>query len=148
MLLLSMTAVALSGCNAAYLHNESLAKKTAGVHADFGKITLGDVFQQQEKYLSAFALDEDAAVADYATALRDQTLANLIRPDPLDSSKLSAVARLRDRIDGDLLLVYGSADLDEPKLRRLTVLAERRQVFLVTRSDAENDYQQALAEFL
>lgn len=98
----SVVVLILSGCQGAYLHNSSLESRTAAVNADLAKVSVDEVFAEQAKILGAFAADEAAEAAAFTAVLRDQTITDLIQPEPLDSSKATAAERLRDRVDEDL----------------------------------------------
>jgi hypothetical protein len=143
---LVLIAPGASGCAKLYIHDSARERETAAAREQLDQLSLGDTFTRQEQILLAFATDEDAAVADYAAALRDQTLTQLIRPDPLDSSSEAGVTRLLKQVNGDLRTLHGTDVIDDRMLGDLAVLPQRRTLFNQHLERAQQDYVAATAE--
>jgi len=100
----------LSGCASLYVHDAGVEKATAGAKADFEKLKLSELFDNEAAYLDTLEKDEIAAVRAAGGAQRDaQILLFLHGNDTEDGRGL-----LASRIDRYLTTLVGSSDRVRP----------------------------------
>jgi len=106
----------MTGCSSLYLHDASIEKSTALAKADFDKLKVDAVFDNEATYLDTLEKEETSAVRDRGAALRDHSiLLSLQGNDKMDGRTL-----LLGRIDGYLKYLTGKSDrVSDKKLWRI-----------------------------
>jgi hypothetical protein len=108
MLLLAATLPFVAGCGV-YLHDAQLQSTTAEAKTTFDSLGTPQLFAAQRQNLMTAGQQEDAAVAAYAVALRNETVLTLLRPSGRVAVGVDPVTRLRDRVRDELAFVYRAA---------------------------------------
>ncbi len=105
-----------TGCSSLYIHDAAVQKSTASASAEFDKLKLDGVFNNESQYLANLEKEELGAVRSQGAAQRDSEILLFLRGnEKVDGRTICAL-----RIDGYLRTLVGKSDRVSPtKLWRI-----------------------------
>jgi hypothetical protein len=135
--MISLIAFPLAGCDTLYLHNQSMSDKATKVTTAFNAVDISRMFNEQQAILDGFIKEEDAAVAAFVVARRDQQLARYIRSTSSVPPSESLIAGLAHEIKAQLDQTWGPQPRDTAVYDRLENLYDADSIARMFQADRD-----------